>query len=71
MAYLIPLTSIQRTRLKALLEELEGDDSSLDAILEQLKEAQQVSEHEAKQRIAMETDPSDLDWAWVEELRVA
>lgn len=70
MAYLIPLTALQRTRLKALLQEVEGEDGALDAVLDQLEQAQQVSDAEAVKRIAMETDPSDLDWSWVEELRV-
>lgn len=69
MAYLVPLTALQRTRLKALLQEVEGEDAALDAVLEQVQQAQQVADAEATRRIAMETDNSDLDWSWVEQLR--
>lgn len=69
MAYLIPLTALQRRRLTALLEEVAGDDAALDAVLEQVEQAQQIADSEAQRRIAMETDDSDLDWAWVERLR--
>lgn len=69
MAYLVPLTALQRTRLRALLQEVEGEDMALDAVLEQVEQAQQVADAEAARRIALETDDADLDWTWIEELR--
>jgi hypothetical protein len=69
MAYLIPFTALQRTRLMTLLQEVAGEDAALDAIMEQMEQARQVADAEAQRRIAMETDDSDLDWAWVEQLR--
>lgn len=68
-AYLFPLTPLQRSRLKTLLAEIEGEDVVIDAIAALLNEAARVSDVEAKRLIAMGKDLTALDWAWVEALR--
>lgn len=70
MGYLIPMTALQRSRLKELLLEVKGADTALDAVLEQVEQADQVSDVEGRQRIGMETDEGVLDWDWIEQLRL-
>lgn len=67
--YLFPLTSLQRSRLKKLLAEVEGEDTVLDAIAGLLEEARVVSNAEAARMIAMHEDLTTLDWEWIEGLR--
>lgn len=67
--YLIPLTSLQRTRLKALLAEVKGEDAVLDTVARTLNQVERVSNIEKAQLMAMVEDKNILDWDWIELLR--
>lgn len=67
--YLFPLTSLQRSRLKRLLKEVEGEDAVLDAIAVLLEAASPVADAEAQRLIAMNADRTTLNWEWIETLR--